>query len=128
MMSTTKWLIDKGGSSMAKAIRIFEFRLNPDVQAEEFERFIRDELTNAPPLSGVQIRFLKCDRDSQGDLIGTYANELEFESVEIRDKYFPTVSDNSEEFNQWWAQHGALWEKFHSMVDGRYIDYVEYGK
>lgn|SRR5689334_12881693 len=111
---------------MAKAVRIFEFRLNPDVQVNEFERFMMEELSKAPGTPGTRIRFLKCDRDSQGDLIGTYANELEFESVEIRDHYFPTVSETSEEFNQWWTEHGALWEKFHSMVEGRYIDYIEY--
>ena len=111
---------------MAKAIRIFEFRLNTDVQVEEFERFMTEELTKAPNAPGIKIRFLKCDRDSQGDLIGTYANELEFESVDVRDRYFPTVSESSEEFNQWWAEHGALWGKFHSMVNGRYIDYIDY--
>jgi hypothetical protein len=113
---------------MAKAIRIFEFNLNSDVQVDEFERFITDKLTKAPGTPGIRIRFWKCDRDSQGDLIGTYANELEFDSVEVRDRYFPTVSETSEEFNQWWAEHGALWEKFHSMVNGRYIDYIDYGK
>ena len=112
---------------MAKAIRIFQFRLNPDVQAEEFERFVAEQLLKAPLGAGVRIRFFKCDRDSQGDLIGTYANELEFESVEIRDRYFPTVSETSEEFNRLWSEIGAVWAKFHSMVDGRYLDYVEYG-
>jgi hypothetical protein len=114
---------------MAKVIRIFEFRLNPDVQAEEFERFVTEELTKAPlPLGVIRIRFLKCDRASQGDLVGTYANELETESVEVRDRYFPRDFNGSEEFNQWWAEHGALWAKFHSMVDGRFLDYIEYGK
>lgn len=113
---------------MAKAIRIFEFRLNSDVHVEEFERFVTEELTKVPLPSGVRIQFMKCDRDSQGDLIGTYANQLKYESVEMRDSYFPTVSETSEKFNQWWAEHGALWEKFHSMVDGRYIDYIVYGE
>ena len=112
---------------MAKGIRIFQFTLNPGVQSEEFERFVAEELTKAPLPSGQRIRFLKCDRDSQGDLIGTYVNELEFDSVEVRNGYFPTVSETSDEFSQWWAEHGALWEKFHSMVDdGRYIDYIAY--
>jgi hypothetical protein len=112
---------------MTKAIRIFEFRLNSDVQVDEFERFVKEELTKAPQAPGIRMRFFKCDRDSKGDLIGTYANELEFESVEIRDKYFPSVSETSEEFNQWSTEHGALWATFHSMVDGRYIDYIDYG-
>jgi hypothetical protein len=127
-MFITKWHISKGGSSMAKAVRVFEYTLNPGVKAEEFERFVTEELTKAPLPSGTRIRFLKCDRDSQGDLIGTYANELEFDSVEIRDAYFPTVSETSAEFDEWWAGNGTLWEKFHSMVDGRYIDYIGYGK
>jgi len=29
---------------MAKAIRIFEFSLNPDVRVEDFERFVAEEL------------------------------------------------------------------------------------
>jgi hypothetical protein len=113
---------------MAKGIRIFQFSLNPDVQVADFERFVREELTKTPLPSGVRMQFLKCDRDSQGDLIGTYANRLEYESVEIRDGYFPTVSETSEKFNQWWAEHGTVWEKFHSMVDGRYIDFIVYGE
>ena len=111
---------------MAKAIRVFEFRLNPDVKVEDFERFVTEELKKAPLSPGVRIRFLKCDRDSQGDLIGTYANELEFDIVETRDRLFPTVSETSEEFNQWWSEHGTIWTKFHSMVEGRYIDYIQY--
>jgi hypothetical protein len=113
---------------MAKAMRIFQFTLNPDVQVEEFERFVAEQLTKAPEASGIRIRFFKCDRDSQGDLIETYANELEFDSVEVRDRYFPTVSESSAEFDEWWAEHGTLWAKFHSMVDGRYVDYIEYEK
>jgi hypothetical protein len=113
---------------MAKAIRIFQFILNPDVQAEEFERFVAEQLTKAPLGSGVRIRFFKCDRDSQGDLIGTYVNELEFDSVEVRDRDFPTVSETSAEFDEWWAENGTLWGKFHSMVDGRYMDYIVYGE
>ena len=113
---------------MAKGIRIFQFTLNPGVQSEEFERFVAEELTKAPLPSGERIRFMKCDRDSQGDLIGTYANELEFDTVEVRDGYFPTISESSAEFDQWWAEHGAVWSKFHSMVDGRYMDYIVYGE
>ena len=113
---------------MTKSIRIFEYTLNPGVQPEEFERFVVEELTKAPLQSGVRIRFLKCDRDSQGERIGTYANELEFDSVEVRNRYFPEVLETSAEFDQWWADqdHGALWEKYHSMVDGRYLDYIVY--
>ena len=113
---------------MAKGIRIFQFTLNPGVQSEEFERFVAEELTKASLPSGVRIRFFKCDRDSQGDLIGTYVNELEFDSVDIRDRDFPKVSETSAVFDEWWAEHGTLWGKFHSMVDGRYIDYIEYEK
>jgi hypothetical protein len=113
---------------MAKGIRIFQFTLNPGVQAEEFERFVTEELTKAPLPSGERIRFFKCDRASQGDLIGTYVNELEFDSVEVRDRYLPTVSETSPEFDEWWEDHGTLWAKFHSMVDGSYLDYIVYGE
>ena len=111
---------------MARAIRIFQFTLNPGVQVEEFERFVAEQLTKAPQVSGIRIRFFKCDRDSQGELMGTYVNELEFDSVEVRDRNFPTVSETSTEFDEWWSEHGTLWGKFHSMVEGRYIDYIEY--
>jgi len=77
---------------MAKVVRIFEFTLNCDVQAEEFERFVTEELTKTPFASGIQIRFLKCDRDSQGEFSRMYINELEFESAEVRDSYFPMDS------------------------------------
>jgi hypothetical protein len=108
---------------------IFQYTLNPGVQEEEFERFVTEEVTKAPfPSVGMRMRFLKCNVDSQDDLIGTYATVFEFESVELRDKYFPTVSETSAAFNQWWAEHGALWAKYHSMIDGRYIDYIMYGE
>ena len=114
---------------MAKVFSVFEFRLNPDMQAEEFERFVREELIKAPLPSGARMRFFgKCDRDSQGNLIGTYAHELEFESMEIRERYFPREFEGSEEFNQWFAEQGALWAKFHSMVDGRFLHYFEYAE
>lgn len=114
---------------MARVIRIFEYTLNPGVQAEEFERFVTEDLTKAPLASGImRMRFLKCDRDSQGDLVGTYANELEFESVEVRDRYFPKDFKGSPEFDDWWAEHGTLWAKYHAMVDGRYLDYIVYGE
>jgi hypothetical protein len=113
---------------MAKGIRIFQFSLNPGVQAEDFERFVAQELTKAPLPSGERIRFMKCDRDSEGDLTGTYINELEFDSVQVRDRYFPTVSETSAEFDEWWTEHGAVWGKFHSMVNGRYMDYIAYGE
>lgn len=48
---------------MAKAIRIFEFRLNSDMQVDEFERFVTEELTKDPLAPGIRIRFSKCDRD-----------------------------------------------------------------
>jgi hypothetical protein len=41
---------------------------------------------------------LKCNRDSQGEGVGKYANELEFESIDVRDRYFPTGFEGSEEF------------------------------
>ena len=113
---------------MAKVIRITEITLKPGVKPEEFERLVSEELTKAPVPSGVRIRFLKCDRDSQGERIGMYVDELEFESVDVRDRYFPTESENSTEFNEWWAEHGMLWDKFYTMVDGRYIDYIEYSE
>ena len=114
---------------MAKAIRIFQYTLNPDVQPEEFERFVTEELTKAPfPSAGHHMQFVKCNGDSQGDLVGTYANIFEFESVELRNKYFPTVSETTAEFDEWSAEHGALWDKYHSMVEGRYIDYIMYGE
>ena len=111
---------------MAKVFSVFEFRLSPDMEAEEFERFVKEDLTKAPLPSGARMHFLKCDRDSQGDLIGTYSHEIEYESMEVRDRYFPKEFESSEEFNQWWAEHGALWAKFHSMVDGRFLHYFEY--
>ena len=114
---------------MAKAIRIFQYTLNPGVQPEEFERFVTEELTKAPfPSAGHHMQFVKCNGDSQGDLVGTYANVFEFESVELREKYFPTVSETTSEFDEWSAEHGALWDKYHSMIEGRYIDYIMYAE
>jgi len=114
---------------MAKAIRIFQYTLNAGVQPEEFERFVSEELTKAPfPSAGHHMQFLKCNGDSQGDLAGTYANVFEFESVELRDKYFPTVFETTAEFDEWSAEHAALRDQYHSMIEGRYIDYILYAE
>jgi hypothetical protein len=120
--------MSKGDTVMARAVRIAEITLKPGVKPEEFERFVTEELTKAPFLSGISIRFLKCDGDSQGERIGMYVNELEFASVDLRDRYFPKELGTSAEVNAWWEKHGMLWDKMYTMVDARYIDYVEYSK
>lgn len=101
---------------MVKVVRIFEYTLHADVQGEDFERFVTEELIKTPFVPGIQIRFLKCDRDSQGEVSRMYINELEFESVEIRDRYFPNGFEGSEEFNQWWSERGAVWNKFYFQI------------
>jgi hypothetical protein len=43
---------------MTKVLRIFKFSLNSDVQAEDFERFVAEELRNARSgLQGVRYVF-----------------------------------------------------------------------
>jgi hypothetical protein len=117
--------------AMARMIAIHEIELKPGVQAEELERFFRDEVAHVPLYPGWKTTLLKGDRGSRA---GKYAVLFEIDSLEARNRYVPTEGADSEEAKQWQRNHpefGALvakWGSVATMVGeapDAYTDYVE---
>jgi len=77
---------------MAKVYAIHEIALNPGVNAEDFERFLTELLAAMTP-SGITNHLVKGDR---GKRSGQYALLSEYDSVEVRDRFFPTEGSEGE--------------------------------
>lgn len=94
---------------MAKVFGVHVVELKPGTTPEFFERFVLEQFLPALPLDrtpGVRAYLLKADR-------GARANQFlwmfEFDSVEIRDRYFPEVLAISNELK-------ALIEPLHDVA------------
>lgn len=77
---------------MSRVLGLHVVELRPGVTPEQFEHFVIDEYLPAlagplSQLSGIEVHLLRCDR---GEQEGQYIFMFEFESVEARDRYFPT--------------------------------------
>ena len=122
---------------MSKVLGVHAIELRPGVKAEEFEKFVIEEVYPLPTIDGMKAYLLKGDR---GEGEGKYFWVWEFESVEFRDRYAPTPEgDFSEEFDEVSAPHAAVYQKVNEkfetfLVDGLwvgediYTDYVVVGK
>lgn len=114
---------------MSKVFGMHMIALKPGVKAEDFEKFVTEELSTLPSLEGVKTYLLKGDR---GDREGKYLFMDEFESVEVRDRYFPSPGEMSKEAQQFYGAPAlvAMMEKWASLatpVDVIYTDYVALG-
>ncbi len=69
---------------MSKVFALHYFDLKPDVSAEALEQFL--ETNPFPTLPGWKSYYVKGER---GERAGRYAILHEFDSAEIRDRYFP---------------------------------------
>jgi hypothetical protein len=115
---------------MARLFGMHMIGLRPGVNAEDFERFVVDEVYPAGQLPGLQGYLLKGER---GDRDGKYLWVLEFDSGETRSRYFPAPDEPSEEFHAYWESTRAVWDKWATLasVPGAptiYTDYVAVGK
>jgi hypothetical protein len=115
---------------MPRVFGIHEIELRPGVKGEDFERFVVEEALPAQPLPGVQTHVLKGDR---GDREGKYLVMFEFESVEHRDRLFPTPGQMSEEAQRLLEQGRAMWDKWDTLAAGPSAtsdstDYVKLGQ
>ena len=114
---------------MSKVYGLHTFALRPGVKAEEFERFVAEYVYPAfdeHPDMGFSL--LKGDR---GDREGRYLALFELTSVEVRDRLFPSPGEMSDEVQQFYAPHAALfekWETFATPLDAISTDYVVVGK
>jgi hypothetical protein len=108
---------------MTKVVGVFTFQPKSGVAAADLERFLIEEMSQAPCMSGTSAQFFKSDR---GEHNGTYAMHLAIESVATRDRYWPNPGENSDELNHWWVDHGAIWDRFFAMAEAiSWNDYVE---
>jgi hypothetical protein len=113
---------------MSKVFGMHMIALKPGVEAEDFERFVTEEVYPAPEPEGVKSYLLKGDR---GDREGKYLWVMEIESVEARDRLFPSPGESSEEARQLFESYAAVlekWETFATPMDVIYTDYVVVGK
>ncbi len=113
---------------MSKVFGMHMIALHPGVKAEDFEKFILDEVYPVPNLEGWKFYLLKGDR---GDREGKYLGMWEFESVEARDRSFPSTGEMSKEAQQFIEAQAAVnekWATFTTPLDDIYTDYVVVGK
>jgi hypothetical protein len=111
---------------MARLFGMHEIELHSGVKPEDFEQFVIEELNRIEPLPGVVGHVLKGDR---GDREGKYLFMLEFESTELRDRFFPTPDQVSEEAQRYLESTMAITEKWLTLSTASgtteiYTDYV----
>jgi len=113
---------------MSKVFGIHTVALKPGVKAEDFEKFVPEEMYPLPSFEGVEIYLLKGDR---GDREGKYLWVVEFASAEVRRRYFPSPGEMSPEAQQafgGWEKAFEKWETLATPINVIYTDYVVVGK
>ena len=115
---------------MAKVFGMHMVGLRPGIKGEDFEKFFHEKVIPLPHFPGDKVYLLKGDR---GDREGRYLLMLEFESIEIRDRFNPTPDQPSDEALRFIKAHKdaifpvlAEWEKLASGIGAPtiYTDYV----
>jgi hypothetical protein len=118
----------KEGPIMSKVFGMHMIALKPGVKAEDFEKFVTEEVYPLFSLEGSEVYLLKGDR---GDREGKYLVVQEFESVEVRDRYFPSPGEMSKEAQKVFESYAVAIEKWTTLAtptDVIYTDYVVVGK
>ena len=113
---------------MAKVFGMHMIALRPGVKADDFERFVKEEVYPVPFFEGTKFYLIKGDR---GDREGKYLCILELESVELRDRLFPSPGELSNEAQQFLETQAAVfekWETYATPMDVISTDYVVVGK
>jgi hypothetical protein len=118
--------VESGRQAACPVLTVREFELRSGVKAEEFESYVRQELTRAlsQAKTGTRFRILKGDR---GDRKGGYLLIWEFESVAARNEFFPKEGGGaSPACQQQWKRIKLALEKFSMYVKEKhsYTDYV----
>lgn len=113
---------------MSKVFGMHMIALLPGVKAEDFEKFVIEEVYPALNLEIWNYYLLKGDR---GDREGKYLWVMEFESVAARDRLFPSPGVASEEAQKVinsLAAANEKWATFATPMDVISTDYVVVGK
>ena len=94
---------------MAKVLGLHMFALKPGVKAEDFENFVKGELSHISWFEGWKSYVLKGLR---GDREGRYLWVFEIESVEALNRFSPGVGPDgfTEEAQQFMEAHAEEWE------------------
>lgn len=103
---------------MPKVYGIHTIALRPGVTEEEFERFVKEEVSAVEAMPGWKGYLLKGDR---GERAGKYLWVYEIESVEVRDRAAPSETEFSAEAMQYFESHpefGRVMEKFAKLTNG----------
>lgn len=113
---------------MAKVFGIHVVELNPGVTPEFFEKFVIDQFLPALPMNrtpGVTVRLLRADR---GDRVNKYLWMFEFDSVAVRDRYFPEPERISQELAELIAplhEVSRVWDAASTRTKTDYIVLAE---
>ena len=113
---------------MSKVFGMHMIALHPGVKADDFEKFVIEEVNPLPNLEGWKSYVLKGDR---GDREGKYLWMIEIESVETRDRFFPSPGEMSKEAQQFFEAQASViekWATFATPMDVISTDYVVVGK
>jgi hypothetical protein len=114
---------------MPRVVAIREAILQSGVTAADFERYVTDELN--PALrglpAGVVFSVLKGER---GDRVGGYLFLCEFDSLETRNRYFPSEESASAEWQSFDQALSAALEKWSTLASSvdLFTDYVALGR
>lgn len=108
---------------MAKVFGIHYLELLPGVKEEDFEQFTTEHRYPATTRQDFTFYVLKGER---GERVGKYLMICEFDSIEARDRYWPSPGVASEEGEALEASFEDVW-KFVSVV-GSFTDYVVVGE
>jgi hypothetical protein len=103
-----------------------EFELKPGVKAVDFDAFVRKEMAGAiaKDVTGMKMLVLKGDRGARK---GAYLLVWEFDSLAVRNHYFPKEGGwNNPAFQQVLNQMQGVMDKFSAYVREQavYTDYV----
>jgi len=109
---------------MSKVYGVHVVELNEGITPEFFERFVIEEFLPALPLNrtpGVRASILKGER---GARIGEYLFLFEFDSIEVRNRYFPEQFRISQELADLIAplrRVSTVWDQATRRVKTDYI-------
>ena len=110
---------------MAKVVGIVPVDLKPGITDDQVQELAADFVRRFKVPGIIQARLAKADR---GDRTGKYVFMWEFESVEVRDRYFPTLGVTSDAWQQNLAGAPAeLVDRFFTLFTGEITDYVVLG-
>jgi hypothetical protein len=96
---------------MATVFGIHEIELGAGADTAAFERLGAAAVAAGAP-DGIKFRLLKGDRGARS---GHYVLLIELDSVQVRDRFFPTENEDSEELHRFVEQHPAVgehWSRF----------------